>query len=60
MQRIFGFPFEVVGIECDEGLRRRERQATAAARLKHGSGTYVARWRLYYDADLLERYLHAT
>ena len=59
-QRICGFLFKLVGIEYAEGLLSRAQQATAAARLTPGSGTYNARWRLYYDADLRARYSHAT
>jgi predicted transcriptional regulator of viral defense system len=55
-QRIFGFLFDVVGIVYDEELLQRARAGQAASHMTPASSTYCAKWRLYYDARVVERY----
>jgi predicted transcriptional regulator of viral defense system len=59
-QRIFGLLFETLGIEYDDRLLQRAQKALASAHLTPDSKTYNAKWRLYYDANMLARCLRAT
>ena len=55
-QRIFGLLLEKLGIGYDNELLRRVQSTAASTRLTPDSSTYNAKWRLYYDPDLLGRY----
>jgi predicted transcriptional regulator of viral defense system len=55
-QRIFGLLFDTTGIYYDEQLLRRAQRGLASSHMTSNSSTYNAKWRLYYDATLLQRY----
>ena len=55
-QRIFGFLLESLGVGHNDQLLRRTRETVASTRLTPGSDTYSAKWGLYYDPSLVERY----
>jgi predicted transcriptional regulator of viral defense system len=55
-QRILGLLFDTTGIQYDEQLLRRAQRGLASSHMTATSSTYNAKWRLYYDATLLQRY----
>lgn len=58
-QRIFGFLFDRLQIAYDPELAVRAGEGQASSRITPTSTTYDARWRLYYDTSMLERYAPA-
>ena len=58
-QRIFGLLFDKLNIEYDRQLVTRAHGGLAASRLTAASDEYDARWRLYYDASIINRYVTA-
>jgi predicted transcriptional regulator of viral defense system len=55
-QRILGLLFDATRIEYNEQLLRRAQRGLASSHMTSNSSTYNAKWRLYYDAALLQRY----
>jgi predicted transcriptional regulator of viral defense system len=55
-QRIFGFLLDRLGIADDPDLVSRARGGQSASRLTSSSTRYDAKWHLYYDPSIVERY----
>jgi predicted transcriptional regulator of viral defense system len=59
-QRIFGLLFDMAGIRYDEQLLRRAQRGQASSYVTSDNTVYNAKWSLYYDPSLLQRYSIAT
>ena len=58
-QRIFGFLFDKLDIAYDRQLVTRAQGGLASSRLTSESDEYDAKWRLYYDPAIIDRYVTA-
>lgn len=54
-QRIVGFLLEMLDLPVDAWLRRRAHASQSITQLTRGSRARSARWRLYYDPELVRR-----
>ena len=55
-QRVFGLLFDKLGLSYEQDLVERSRESLAASKITAASQDFDAKWRLYYDADIVNRY----
>lgn len=58
-QRVFGLLFDKLGLTYAEDLIHRSQESMAASKVTTDSQDFDAKWRLYYDVEVVNRYATA-